>query len=95
MRDGLPAKIYKSESGIVNLDNTSNPGTHWVCYRKKGDKVQYYDSFGNLRPPIELIKYFRSAEEHRPLSIQYNYDRYQDFSSVNCGHLCLQFLLQK
>ena len=31
-RDGLPNKI-KKECGIINLDNITGPGTHWVCYR--------------------------------------------------------------
>ena len=31
-RNDLPSKI-KKECGIINLDGTSGPGTHWVCYR--------------------------------------------------------------
>ena len=31
-RDRLPKKI-KKECGIINLDDISGPGTHWVCYR--------------------------------------------------------------
>ena len=31
-RDGLPKKIRK-ECGIINLDDMTGPGTHWVCYR--------------------------------------------------------------
>jgi len=37
------------ESGIVNLDDTRSPGTHWVVYAKKDNRVIYFDSFGNLR----------------------------------------------
>ena len=36
-------------------------GTHWVCYFKRKNKVNYFDNFGNLRPPIELINYFYSS----------------------------------
>ena len=56
MRDALPSTSpWENESAIVNLDDASGPGTHWVCYKKRGDRVMYFDGFGNLRPPIELI----------------------------------------
>lgn len=49
MRDSLPRTLpRKYESGIVNLDSTKGPGTHWVAYKKRGNNVKYFDSFGNL-----------------------------------------------
>jgi hypothetical protein len=86
MRDMLPTRPKKYESAIVNLDSSSGGGTHWVCYKKLNDRVYYYDSFGNLRPPPELLDYFTGCEIH------YNYEREQSFDSVVCGHLCLKFL---
>lgn len=93
MRDTLPlhAGIWQNETGIVNLDNSYGHGTHWVCYFKRKNKVNYFDSFGNLRPPIELINYFYSSNQ-RSIEIVYNYTRRQNMDAVNCGHLCLQFL---
>lgn len=87
MRDNLPSVMLKNESGIVNLDNSIGPGTHWVCYKKLGPTVYYFDSFGNLPPPKELLKYFRSAKH-----ILYNYEREQPDDTSICGHLCLEFL---
>lgn len=87
MRNSLPKKPHVNETAIVNLDSADGEGTHWVCYRKKKDHVLYFDSFGNLRPPTELIKYFGPEA-----NIGYNYKRQQQFDSVICGHLCLQFL---
>lgn len=87
MRDNLPKKIKSKECGIVNLDSAKNIGSHWVAYIKKGNYAEYFDSFGNLRPPKELIKYLNTE------NIVYNYSRFQKFNSVNCGHLCIQFLL--
>lgn len=86
MRDDLPTHPRAYESGIVNLDSYSGNGTHWVCYKKMGNKVYYFDSFGNLKPPLELSRYFGDNE------IYYNYRRVQNFNSVICGHLCLKFL---
>lgn len=88
MRDKLPKKIQKNESGIVNLDSDVGVGTHWVAYSKKGPLVTYFDSYGNLKPPMELIKYLQDDGS----SIQYNYNTYQKFNSYVCGHLCLLFL---
>lgn len=88
MRDTLPKRgFWKRESAIVNLDTSGNPGTHWVCYRKLDNNVYYFDSFGNLRPPLELVKYFRGR------NLFYNKGVYQTVESSDCGLLCLSFLL--
>lgn len=57
MLDKLPKKPYQYECGIVNLDSSTGPGTHWVAYYKNKRNVKYFDSFGNLKPPLELINY--------------------------------------
>jgi len=88
MRDTLPANgPLTNESAIVNLDSSYGNGTHWVCYRKMNNNVYYFDSFGNLRPPPELVRYFGER-----VNVKYNYKRKQTFDSVICGHLCLEFL---
>lgn len=87
MKDNLPQSVRVNETGVVNLDNSDGPGTHWVCYKKLGQTVYYYDSFGNLPPPKELQKYFSNAKH-----IYYNYNRQQPDNTSICGHLCLEFL---
>ena len=62
MKDALPSKIWKNETGIVNLDNSDGPGTHWVCYKKLLDNMYYFDSLGNLQPPKELQHYFETSK---------------------------------
>lgn len=89
MRDNLPNKIKMKESGIVNLDSKQNEGTHWVAYIKNKNKVLYFDSYGNLRPPFELVKYFNTNGK---MKIYYNYDVKQKNNSYNCGQLSIQFL---
>lgn len=90
MRNSLPSKINFNESGVVNLDSKENMGTHWTCYKKAGRIINYFDSFGNLKPPRELIRYFRSDNKNN--IINYNYTRKQKFNSVNCGQLCMNFI---
>lgn len=87
MRDTLPAVVRQRECGILNLDASKNSGTHWVAYKKINNDAEYFDSFGNLKPPKELVRYFGKA-----VRIFYNNDQYQNYNQVNCGHLCLQFL---
>lgn len=88
MLDSLPQKPLKNECGIINLDRKIGSGTHWVAYFKKGNYVEYFDSYGNLQPPLEVINYLGS-------NINYNYKNYQNNNTYNCGHLCLKFLYSK
>lgn len=92
MRDALPiGGPWKREAIILNLDDSRGAGTHWVCFRKEGNKVIYFDSYGDLRPPIELEKYLAGS------LLSYNKTNYQSVHTESeiCGHLCLAFLLNK
>ena len=86
MRDELPSNsAYYNEPSVVNLDNARGIGTHWVAYRKRGNEVIYFVSFGDLQPLFDLMYYFNVPE------IKYNYKRFQDFDTYWCGHLCIKF----
>lgn len=89
MRDTLPSRPRKIECAVINLDTNTGSGTHWVAYKKSANTVVYFDSFGNLNPPKELIRYFKNCK------ILFNYDQYQSYNSYNCGHLVLSFLFNK
>lgn len=85
LRDGLPSvPRAASECGILNFDDSSGNGTHWVCWYKHQDTKLYFDSYG-LPPPTELIQYLKSP-------IYYNSERIQPDGEVFCGHLCLYVL---
>lgn len=81
-------KSSNRECAILNLQTNRESGSHWVAYKKRGDIVEYFDSFGNLPPPKELKNYFHDCK------IYYNYNRFQDYNTYNCGHLCLKFLYE-
>jgi hypothetical protein len=94
MRNELPkAGPFYNESVIINLDDKSGWGTHWVAYKKRGLVTIYFDSFGNLQPPKEVIHYLNRGK-WASRTIKYNYTRKQKFNTVLCGHLCLKFLLE-
>lgn len=90
MRDVLPVnKPWINECMILNHDSVKNNGTHWTCYVKQRQEVYYFDSFGKLPPPLELIRYLGSE-----CNIYYNTEQYQTYNTINCGHLCLRFLYE-
>ena len=88
-RDSLPSKI-KKECGIINLDGTSGPGTHWVCYRNIDSVVEHFDPFG-LIMPSEALKYFNTSGKH----IVYSIDEIQNRNTVLCSYWCLYYLLER
>lgn len=89
MRNDLPKRpgCLKNECGVINLDDWKGSGTHWVSYCRKNENCYYFDSFGNLQPPKEFVQYVGDK-----CKIHYNYNSFQKFGTVNCGHLCLKFL---
>ena len=44
-RDNLPDKI-KDEAYVINLDEYSDIGTHWIALYVNNKTVTYFDSFG-------------------------------------------------
>ena len=102
-RDGLPNKIRK-ECGVINLDDMTGPGTHWVCYRNiDGGSaslqnppaalrgvVEYFDPFG-LIMPNEALKYFHTSGKR----IVYSMDEIQNRNTVLCGYWCLYYLFER
>jgi len=42
VRDNLPVEPKRMECGILNLDDTSGNGTHWMAwYRDNGKKILF------------------------------------------------------
>ena len=90
MRDTLPRQPLSVECGILNLNTSSQPGSHWVCYyRNKSDRI-YFDSYGQITP-VEIqrdlkigIEFARGKEV-----IPRNTDIVQTANTPACGHLCL------
>ena len=54
-RDNLPKKMQGLKTGIINLDDSIGPGTHWVCFRDIDKQFcEYFDPFG-LNTPMKII----------------------------------------
>ena len=52
-RDNLPGKI-KDRAYIINLDDHSDIGTHWIALYTLNDNVTHFYSFGVEHIPKEI-----------------------------------------
>ena len=75
-RDNLPNRI-EDGAYVINLDEYSDIGTHWVALYVYNDDVTYFDSFGVEHIPKE-IKIFIDGS----LSITINIFRIQAYDSI-------------
>ena len=76
-RDNLP-KI-KDGAYVINLDEYSDIGTHWVALHVNNNNVTYFDSFGVEHIPKE-IKTFISNK-----NIKTNIFRIEVYDLIMCG----------
>ena len=84
-RDNL-TKI-KDGAYIINLDEYSDIGTHWVALYVHNDDVTYFNSFGVEHFPKEIKTFI-----NRSLSITTNIFRIQAYDSIMCGYFCIGFI---
>ena len=71
MRDTFPKKAKLNECGIFNVESSSDDGTHWLMWFKKGKDKFYFDSYG-VRSPSELIAYLKSPIFYNSERVQQN-----------------------
>ena len=90
LRDTVPQYPFNVESGIVNLNASSQPGSHWVCYYRNKNERIYFDSYGQIIP-VEIQRYLKRGSEfdRGKEVIQRNTDIVQAANTSVCGHLCL------
>ena len=84
-RDNLPERSsveIKDGAYVINLDEYSDTGTHWVALYVQNNDVTYFDSFKVEYVPKE-IKAFISNK-----NIKTNIFRIQAYDSVMCGYFC-------
>ena len=84
-RDNLP-KI-KDEAYIINLDEYSDIGTHWVALYAQNNYVTYFDSFGVENIPKEIRTFINNK------NIKTNIFRMQANDSIMCRYFSIDFML--
>ena len=87
--DMIP-KLKRNQGAILNLDNSSEPGSHWVgLYRFKDGKTLFYDSFGRYHTQIIPSLNFSGNGK----IINTDDDKEQLETEFDCGARSLAFLI--
>ena len=91
-RDNL-TKI-KDGAYIINIDEYSHIGTHWVALYVHNDDVTYFDSFGVEHIPKEIETFIDhpSPSALQIKNITTNIFRMQAYDSIMCGYFCIAFI---
>ena len=72
--DNLPNKI-KDGAYVINLDEHSDIGTHWIAFYVKDNDITYFDSFGVEYIPKEIKAFIKNK------NIKVNIFRIQAYDS--------------
>ena len=83
-RENLP-KI-KDEAYVINLDEYSDIGTHWIVLYILNNDVTYSDSFGIEHIPKEIKAFIGNK------NIKRNMFRIQAYDLIRCGYFCNGFI---
>ena len=83
-KDNCPV-LKNNQSTIINLQDSDKKGSHWVSYKKNGDKIFYFDSYAVAYIP-DIIKQY---PKHKFIS---NIYRIQSLLSNQCGRFYILFV---
>ena len=83
-RDNLPKIKYGAY--IINIDEYSDIGTHWVALHLHNNNATYFDSFGIEHIPKEIKAFITNK------NITANVFRIQAHVSIMCGYFCIGFI---
>ena len=84
-RDNLPKKI-KDGAYVINLDEYSHIGTHWIALYLKNNDVTYFDSLGVEHLPKEIKAFINNK------NIKTNIFKIQTYDSIMWGYFCIGFI---
>ena len=83
-RDNLTE--IKDGAFVINLDEYSHIGTHWVALYANNNDVTYFDSFGKEHILKEIKTFINNK------NIKTNIFRIQAYDSIMCGYFCIGFI---
>ena len=81
--------IENNKSIIFNLQNSNQPGSHWIALSRNNNNIYIFDSFGIGYIPKNIYKIYKNFD------IITNIYRIQDINSNLCGLFCILFCLYK
>ena len=90
--DCLPMFCGGGDTGLVmNIDPSTQSGSHWVSIYIQNGKGEYFDSYG-MAPPLEDFMRFLKTNTK---TWTYNKQELQSLDSTVCGHYCIWFLSER
>ena len=84
-KDNVPI-LKNNQSTIINLQDSDKMGSHWVSYKRIGDKIFYFDSYAIAYIP-HIIR--NQYPNHKFIC---NIYRLQSMDSVQCARFCILFV---
>ena len=80
--------LLKMKDGtyVINLDEYSDIGTHWVALHLNSNNDIYFDSFGKEHIPKEIKAFIGNK------NIKTNIFRKQAYDSIMCEYICIGFI---
>lgn len=89
-RDQLPRRVARGSGVVINTDNASGLGQHWVAFHLAEDgSGHYFDPLGETVPDNEIADF---VLRHSGLDTVMNNVAYQANDSERCGEFCVFFL---
>ena len=88
-RDNLPKTKFnekiKDGADIINLDEYSDIGTHWIALYVLNNNATYFDSFSVEHTPKEIKTYFGNK------NIKTNIFKIEAYDSIMCRYFCIYY----
>jgi len=72
---------------VINLEDDTKAGSHWVALFVLKNKCIYFDSFGIEHLPKEIERFIVGLSE-----VDRNIYRIQSNDSIMCGYYCIKFI---
>ena len=76
----------KDGTYVINLDEYTDVGTHWIALYVSNNGVIYFDSFGVEQILKEIEKFIVNK------NIKTSIFRIQVINSIMCGYFCIGFI---
>ena len=88
--NGVYSRDYLSKikdgAYVINLDECSDIGIHWVALWVNNNNVTHFDSFGVEHHPKEIKAFIKNR------NIKPNIFRIQAYDSIMCRYFCIGFI---
>ena len=92
--DRLPKRLTQPYSVVLNTDDHTKPGEHWVCVYVDANQIFFGDSFGRHPSDLSFPRRFSMLLRRltRGRRLIFNDRLIQDLTSQACGLYCLYML---